>query len=198
MKQTLARIITDVFNPFLVSAVVIVLLAFEGTDTTAGALKWASISLALSVLPVLAVVIYLVRRKKLDGVFENPRRQRIGIYLLAVALGVFGWWLLWYLIAPPELKALFAAGTAAVLVFTIINFFWKISVHTAFIAGAATVLFEYYGNMAAWTLLLLPPLAWARVELKQHSWLQTVMGAVITAPVVMMVLLAFRDVGMIE
>ena len=185
MKETLARLISNVLNPFLVGFVIIVLLAFEGTYTTADALKWAAISLALSVLPVLAVVLFLVRRKKLDGVFENPRRQRIGIYLLAVALGVIGYVLLWYLKAPKEIVATFAAGLASVAVFTIINLFWKISVHAAFIAGAATVLIMVYGVAGAWALLLLPPVAWARVELKQHSWLQVVAGAVIAAAVVL-------------
>jgi len=181
MKETLARLITNALNPFLVGFVIIVLLAFEGTDTTAEAIKWAAISLALSVLPVLSVVIYLVRRKKLDGVFENPRRQRIGIYLLAVALGVLGWWLLRYLNAPEELEATFAAGAAAVVVFAVINFTWKISVHTAFLAGAATVLTLVYGAAGAWSVLLLTPVGWARVTLKQHSWLQVAAGAAIAA-----------------
>jgi len=185
MKETLARLITNVLNPFLVGFIIIVLLAFEGTDTTADALKWAAISLALSVLPVLAVVIYLVRRKKMDRVFENPRRQRIVVYALAVALGALGWWLLRYLNAPEELEATFAAGTAAVLVFTIINLFWKISVHAAFLAGATAILVMVYGVAGAWALLLLPPVAWSRVELKQHSWLQVVAGAVIAAAVVL-------------
>jgi len=187
MKETLARLITNVLNPFLVGFVVIVLLAFEGTDTTVDALKWAAISLALSVLPVLAVVIYLVRRKKLDAVFENPRRQRIGIYLLAVTLGVFGWWLLRYLNAPEELEATFAAGAAAVLVFAVINFFWKISVHAAFLAGGVAILVMVYGDVGFWLVLLLPPVIWARVQLKQHSWWQVVAGTAIAAAVTVVV-----------
>jgi membrane-associated phospholipid phosphatase len=187
MKETLARLITNVLNPFLVGLVIIVMLAFEGTDTTAEALKWAAIALALSVLPVLAAVIYLVKRKKLDGVFENPRWQRTAVYLLAVALGIFGWWLLGHLNAPEELEATFAAGAAAVLVFTIINLFWKISLHTAFIAGAAAILILVYGAMGFWLAVLLPPVAWARVELRQHSWRQVTAGAAIAAAIVVLI-----------
>ena len=194
MKETLARLITNVLNPFLMSAVVMVLLAFEGTDTTGEALKWTAISLAMSALPVLALVIFLVRRKKLDGVFENPRRQRIGIYLLACALGIFGWWLLRYLNAPVELEATFAAGAAAVFVFTLINLWWKISVHTAFMTGAAAVLVIVYGALAAWIVLLIPAVIWARVELKQHTALQAGAGAIIAAA---MVTLVFWGYGII-
>ncbi len=195
MKQTLARLITYVFNPFLMGFVIIVLLVFEGTDTTADALKWAGISLALSVLPVLALVIYLVRRKKLDGIFENPRRQRIGIYALAVALGVLGWWLLRYLNAPEELEATFAAGAAAVFVFTIINLCWKISVHTAFTAGAAAVLIIVYGASAAWMVFLIPAVIWARIELKQHTPAQAGVGAILAA---VLVVLIFWGYGMVR
>lgn len=187
MKETLARLITNVLNPFLVGFVVIVLMAFEGAGTTAEALKWAAISLALSVLPVLAAVIYLVRRKKLDGVFENPRRQRTGIYLLAGGLGIFSWWLLRYLDAPGALEATFAAGAAAVFVFTIINFFWKISIHAAFITGAAAVLIIVYGGPAAWVVLLIPGVIWARVRLKQHTPAQAGVGAILAAAIVVLV-----------
>ena len=193
MKETLARLITNVINPFLVSAVIIVLLAFEGTDTTAEAIKWAAISFALSVLPVLAVVLLLVRRKKLDAVFENPRRQRIGIYLLASSLGILGWWLLRYLNAPEKLEATFTAGAAAVIVFTLINFFWKISVHAAFMTGAAAVLIIVYGAPAAWTVFLIPAVIWARVELKQHTPMQAGVGAMLTA---VLVFLIFWGYGM--
>jgi len=187
MRKTIATFITNVLNPFLVGFVIIVLLSFEGTDTTANALKWAAISLALSVLPVLAVVLLLVHRKKLDAVFENPRRQRTGIYLLASALGIFGWWLLRLLNAPEELEATFAAGTAAVLVFTLINLWWKISVHTAFMTGAAAVLIINYGAPAAWMVLLIPAVIWARIELKQHTPMQAGVGAILTAAVVVLI-----------
>lgn len=195
MKDTLARLTTNVLNPFLTGFIVIVLLAFKGTNNAAAAVKWASVSTALSVLPVLAVVIYLVRRKKLDGVFENPRRQRTGIYLLASALGAIGYGLLWSLKAPELLVATFAAGLAAIVIFTGINLIWKISVHTAFMAGAAAILIIVYGVAIAWTVILLPPVAWARMELKQHSVLQAAAGAIIVAAIVVAVFWGYGMVG---
>jgi membrane-associated phospholipid phosphatase len=187
MKETLAKLTTNILNPFLICFVVIVLLAFTGSDNAIEAVKWASIATALSVLPVLVVVLFLVRRKKLDGVFGNTRRQRIGLYLLATALGAMGFGLMLYLNAPFQLWETFAAGLAAILIFMGVNLFWKISLHTAFIAGAVTILIIVYGAAVAWVVILLPPVAWARVALKQHSWLQAVAGAIIAAVVVGMV-----------
>jgi hypothetical protein len=195
MRKTLAKLTTNVLNPFLLSFIIIVLLAFKGTDSVAAAVKWASISTALSVLPVLAVVVYLVRRRKLDGIFENPRRQRTGIYLLASALGAIGYGLLWYLEAPVLLVATFAAGFTAIVIFMCINFFWKISLHTAFLAGAVSVLIIVYGATATWTVLLLPPVVWARMELRQHSVMQVVAGAVVAAAVVVGIFWGYGLVG---
>jgi membrane-associated phospholipid phosphatase len=195
MKETLARLTTDVLNPFLTGFIVIVLLAFKGTDSAAAAVKWASVSTALSVLPVLVVVVYLVRRKKLDGFFSNPRPQRTGLYLLASAFGALGYGLLWYLQAPELLVATFAAGLAAIVIFTGVNLVWKISLHMAFLAGAVVILIIVYGAAAAGTLILLPPVAWARMALKQHSALQTAAGAVIAAAIVVGVFWAYGMVG---
>jgi len=195
MRETLAKLTTNVLNPFLASFIVIVLLAFKATASTTEAVKWASISIALSVLPVLAVVIYLVRRKKLDGVFVNPRQQRTWIYLLASALGATGYGLLWYLKAPELLVVTFAAGLTAIVVFMGINLFWKISLHTAFVSGAVAVLIIVYGAAAAWTIILLPPVIWARMELKQHSVVQVAAGAILAAAIFICVFWGFGVVG---
>jgi len=195
MKETLAKLTTDILNPFLTGFIIIILLAFKGTDNVAEALKWASISITLSVLPVLAVVIYLVRRKKLDGFFANTRGQRTAVYLSAGALAAIGYGLLWYLKAPGMLVATFAAGLAAIGVFTAVNLFWKLSLHTAFLAGAATILIIVYGAGAAWTLLLLPLVAWARIALKQHSPAQVTAGAVLAAAITVVVFWGYGMVG---
>ena len=195
MRETLAKLTTNVLNPFLASFIVIVLLAFKATASTTEAVKWASISISLSILPVLAVVIYLVRRKKLDGVFVNPRQQRTWIYLLASALGATGYGLLWYLKAPELLVVTFAAGLTAIVVFMGINLFWKISLHTAFVSGAVAVLIIVYGAAAAWTIILLPPVIWARMELKQHSVVQVAAGAILAAAIFICVFWGFGVVG---
>jgi hypothetical protein len=195
MKETLAKLTTNVINPFLASFIVIVLLAFRGADSTGGALKWAAIALAFSVLPLLAVVYCLVRRKKLDGYYANPRRQRVVVYLLASALGAAGYVTLWRLGAPVLLVATFAAGLAAIAVFTVINLFWKISLHTAFMTGAAAVLIIVYGAAAAGTVLLIPAVTWARVTLKQHSPAQAGLGAVLSAGIVTLIFWGYGLIG---
>jgi hypothetical protein len=82
------------------------------------------------------------------------------------------------------LVATFAAGLASIGIFTMINLFWKISLHTAFMTGAAAVLIIVYGAAAAWTVLLIPMVTWARVALKQHSPAQAGLGVLLAAGIV--------------
>ena len=75
----------------------------------------------------------------------------------------------------------FATGLSMVLIFTLINLWWKISIHTAIVAASATVLVLLYGWMAAASVALVPLTAWARVELESHSLAQTVSGALLAS-----------------
>jgi membrane-associated phospholipid phosphatase len=195
MSERLAKLISNILNPFLIGVVVLILVALDTTDTVADAFKWSLIALALSVLPVFILTICLVRLKKLDGLFTNPRQQRNVIYILASALAALGCGLLWYLDAPRLLSATFTAGLAAIVVFMIINYFWKISLHTAFMAASVAVVIIVYGAAAAWMSILVPPVAWARIKLKQHTLTQVITGGLLAAAIVVGVFWGCGEVG---
>jgi hypothetical protein len=195
MRKRLAKLTSHIVNPFMVSLAVMVLLSFRSSATAAIALKWALLSVALSVLPVFAVMLYLVRRRKLSGIFENPRRQRYSIYLLSSSLALVDCIILYLLGAPVLLLAAFVAGLAAMIVFMAINMFWKISLHTGFIAASVAIMITVYGGMGALTVVLLLPVAWARVELGQHSLAQVTAGALIVAAIVVAVFGGFGLIG---
>ena len=195
MRERLARLISNTLNPFVISAAVIVLLAFHETSNITDALKWASISLAISVLPVFIAVIFLVQSKKIGGFFNNLREQRSVAYLLASALGAISCGLLWYLKAPELLAVTFTAGLLSIIMFTGINYFWKISLHTAFMAASLTIVIIIYEVAAVWALAFLPLVAWARVQLKQHSIMQVVIGGALAAAIVVGVFFGFKVMG---
>ena len=195
MRSALARLTSNVFNPFLVSFVVIILLAFESTVTAAEAFRWLSISLALSVLPVFAFVFFMVRINKLDGIFINSRRQRTKVYALATFLAIIGVAVLHFLGAPKLMLATFVAGLAALAVYMSINLYWKISLHTGFIAAAAAILIIVYGIIAVWVVMLAALVAWARIEMKLHSTIQVVSGALLSVVIVIIVFQLFGMIG---
>jgi membrane-associated phospholipid phosphatase len=191
MKKRLAKLTSNILNPFLVSFIVIILLSFESTSSTSSALKWSLISLALSVLPVFLAVVYLVRNQKLDGLFINPRQQRNKIYLLSSAWALIGCIVMTCLGAPTLLVATFVAGLASIVLYMVINLLWKISLHTAFITASVTILTIVYSFTGALTAVLLPPVAWARIELEHHSPAQVVSGALLAAFIVVLVFQLF-------
>jgi hypothetical protein len=184
MREKIAHLISNTLNPFVISVVIILLLAFNNALNTIDAIKWALISLALSVLPVFIAVIFLIRNKKMDGFFSTPREQRNTVYILASILGAIGCGLFWYLDAPELLKITFTSGFTAIVIFMVINYIWKISLHTAFTAAFIAVLIMVYGVYLVCTVLFLPLVAWARIELQQHSIIQITVGSLLAVIIV--------------
>jgi len=195
MRRQIANLTSNILNPFLVSLVVILLLSFESTSSISDAIKWSLILIAVSILPVFLIIVYLVHNQKLEGIFVSPRRQRNKIYLLASVCAVVSCIILLYLGAPLVLVATFVAGLSAILIFTCINLLWKISLHTAFIAASVTVLIILYGSIGTVTAALLPPIAWARIELEHHSLAQVATGAILAALIVVVVFYLFGLIG---
>lgn len=181
MRERIANLTSNIFNPFAVGFVLIILVSFESTAGIFEAVKWSLILIALSILPIYLFTVYLVRKSGLDSVFASVRRQRTKIYALGVILGVVGYAILLYLKAPSMLLALFVAGFSAAVIFMCINLWWKISLHTAVVAASVTVLVILYGFMAVVTVGLIPLLVWARVESGHHSVAQALTGAFLVA-----------------
>lgn len=187
MRKRIANLISSILNPFLVGMVILLLLSFYSASSTLDALKWALVSIAVSLLPVYLAIIYLVRSGRLDVMFTDVRGKRTKIYLLAGLWAAVGYITLTYLGAPSIMVAAFIAGLVTIAVFTGINLWWKISLHTAFVAASVTVLVMLYGWIAVVTVALIPLTAWARVELKHHSLAQAAGGALLAALIVVAV-----------
>jgi len=75
--------------------------------------------------------------------------------------------------------ALFVAFFSVGVVFMCINNWWKVSVHTASTASVVAALLIIYGLSAMALIMLVPLVAWARVELENHSLAQVVAGALL-------------------
>jgi len=181
VRKRIADLISNTLNPFLVSLIIIVLLSFESASGISDALKWSLILAAISILPVFSAVVYLLRKGRLNGIFTAVRRQRTAIYVLSGVCAAVGYVILLISKAPMMLRAAFATGLSGVVAFTVINLWWKISLHTALVTALVTVMVILYGWIATAGLVLVLLIAWARLALKQHSLAQAVAGAVLAA-----------------
>ena len=191
MRKQIANLVSSILNPFLVSLVIILLLSFESTRSPLDALKWSLILIAISIVPVYSVVVYFGRNDRLGSCFINVRKQRTKIYLLAGICALVGCVILIYLGAPLILLATFVAGLSATVIFMGINLWWKISLHAAFIAASVILLVILYGSLGTVTVMLLPLVGWARVELGHHSLAQVTIGAFLAALIVGVVFYLF-------
>ncbi len=187
MRRQSANLVSNILNPFTVSLVAILLLSFESTSSLGDAVKWSLIWVAVSILPIYFGVSYLKRNGKVDGIFTSLRGQRTKIYLLAGGCALIGGGIVIYLRAPLLLVATFVSGLVAIAMFMGINWWWKISLHTAFISGLVAILVILYGFIAAVAVLLILMVGWARVELAHHSLAQVTTGALLAASVVVVV-----------
>ena len=180
-RKRIANLTSNILNPFLICLALIFLFSFTSSSSTPEAMKWAFLSMAVSILPVFLVILYMLRNGKLDNFYIDIRQQRTRIYLLGCFCALISCITLIYLKAPLILVAAFTTGLSTALIFTLINLWWKISLHTALVAASATVLVLLYGWMAAGALALVPLTAWARIELESHSLAQAVSGALLAA-----------------
>jgi membrane-associated phospholipid phosphatase len=191
-KNHIARLTSIIVNPFMVHIIMILIISFKSTDSTAEGVRWFLIPIAISTVPIFIIVLYLVRYNKVDSFFIKIRSQRDKVYILSLVLMVIACAVLFFLRAPVMLVALFIAIFIAGLVFACVNRWWKISIHVASISAAVTALVILYGPVAAWTILLVPLVAWARVEMEHHSLAQVLAGGLLSSLILLLVFLFFN------
>ena len=191
MRERIANLTSNVLNPFAVSVAAILLLAFESTPTAADALKWAGITAGVSVLPVLLTVIYQARTGRMSGILTATRQQRTGIYVLSIACLAVGYTVLHYLQAPLMLPAAFVGGLCGVVIFSVVNLRWKVSLHTGFVSALAVMLVLLHGAIAAVAVAPVLLMGWSRAHLGQHSVAEVVAGGLLGAMTVVAVFEVF-------
>ena len=194
IKQRIAILTSNILNPFILCLALIMLFSFTSAASISTAIKWASISTGLGIMPVFLVVLYLLRQGKIDDFFIAAREQRTRIYLIGCLSAAAGCLALFFLGAPKVLIAGFITGVTVALVFAFINLWWKISLHTAIVSAVATILVILYGWIAAGTLVLVPLTAWSRIELEYHSLTQTVSGAILAS---ILVIFLFQPLSLV-
>jgi hypothetical protein len=88
-----------------------------------------------------------------------------------------------WLDAPREVYALVVAMVAGVAVALAISLFWKISIHTACVAGSVAVLTIVLGGAFVALGAVVLAVGWARVTLRDHTAAQVTAGALVGAAV---------------
>jgi membrane-associated phospholipid phosphatase len=175
-RLRVARWVGELLSPPPIIVVLALIVAWDSSPTPGMAILWGGIAaVSASVLPY-AIILRGVRRGRLSDKNISVREQRIRFGVLAITSILIGLAVLAAFDAPVEMVALLASIAVGVACGWVITLWWKISVHAAIAAGAATVLLLVFGTalLAAWPLVAL--IAWSRVQVGDHTPAQVLAG----------------------
>jgi hypothetical protein len=166
------------------------LLVVAHAVATPAAWGWASFYMALVVLTPTLYVIWLLRRGEITDFHLRVREQRIKPLLIIMAAMIVAWLALLLGDAPRLLLTLAGAGTVQALIIFLVTLRWKISGHAAAITGFAVLSWLLTSPIAAPATLSVPLVIWARLQLRRHTFFQTLAGATVGALISVAVYLA--------
>jgi membrane-associated phospholipid phosphatase len=175
-RLRVARLVGELLSPPPILVVLALVVAWDSSLTLGMAVLWGGIAaLFASVLPY-ALILRGVRRGRLTDKNISLREQRIRFGLVAITSILLGLAVLVVFGAPAEMVALVASIAVGVACGWVITLWWKISVHAAIAAGAATVLLLVFGPamLAVWPLVAV--IAWSRVQVGDHTTAQVLAG----------------------
>lgn len=162
----------------------IVAVLGDGDGTLAGRLGWAVVIVLFCAAGPMAIREIWIHRGKVTSGRRVPKRSErlapLSVALCVVAAGVAA---LHVGHAPTDLRALTWAMLVGLLIIRAITAVWKISVHTAVMAGTVTILVLVGGPWAVLAVPLVPLVAWSRVTTRAHTVAQVIAGAIMGAGV---------------
>lgn len=177
----LARWLSGAFQPTIVSVALLLAMALAGPESLWWRLKWFLVcALLCTVIPVGFVLlgIRLGRAQDLDLRARPQRPIPLAFALICVVIAVL---LVSALDGPTRLRVALLAGLAPGVALALITTRWKISFHSATLAGATVVAWWRFGASALVGAVICVLVSWARLVLERHSVGQVIAGAAVGA-----------------
>ncbi|HKK44031.1 MAG TPA: hypothetical protein VJ964_00825 [Balneolaceae bacterium] len=178
-----ARLVSDLINPLILPPAVIGLTCWL-MGLMAGTVGWImGVSVFFYTLAPFAATFYLLSKNYISSLDlpERTSRNRLFVISIGCAAIVFACFSLTIGSAPWIIAAISFVFLVNPLVGFLVNFFWKMSIHTAALSSAGAiflflakfdllpVLSDAYILSLTILLLLLPLMIWARYRLSIHT-----------------------------
>ncbi|MGB9936392.1 MAG: PAP2 family protein [Methanobacterium sp.] len=133
-------------------------------------------------MPILLVLAWLKSRRRDDIEIDMDipeRTERFYPLLMVITSYALGTILLYLLNAPLITTVLMFCYFTNTLAVFFINLYWKISIHAMGITGPVVALIFVFGPLGTIFALLVPLVMWSRLYLKEHTFSQVIMGAML-------------------
>lgn len=187
-----ANALTGIFAPAHVVTALLLVIGWFSHPSSGRGLAWGLLAALLVGVAPYAWILYSVKRGRFVSRHIPDRAQRILPLAVAAAWAAAGVVLLALLGAPRELVALVIAMLAGLAITGIITTRWKVSLHTAVSAGAATILTLTFGPPLLAAGLIVGGIGWSRVQRRDHTPAQAAVGALVGAVVAAGVFIPLR------
>ena len=187
----LGRILSQIFHPItngIASFLVVGAYASDFVDERLRGLGWALAAIAAIVLPpTLYFYFRLFRGHYSDDDISN-RQQRHGLYFFGLGSILLATLALYALSVPTVFLRLIGASIGITVICMLINFVYKVSVHSASIATLATLTTHYLLPLGVIFWIAAAALGWARIRTGNHTAGQVLAGWAIAATFVLLAL----------
>jgi hypothetical protein len=173
--RTLARVLTDVLNPFAIFTALFLFVALAESPVPR-ALLYTSVEL-FAAAAVAGYVLLMRHRARVGDFWISTRAERLTPALVLLTAFVVLLGALWLLDAPEGLSLLTLSMGLASATVTLVTLFFKASAHCTVAGHAATAGLLLLGPPGVVFLLALPLVIWARVTLGAHTVPEALAGA---------------------
>jgi hypothetical protein len=175
-----AKIISYIFDGSVISIPIFLTICLIVVENKIEAVSWAFICLLFGTIVPYLYIVLLYRRKEIDDMHIPRKEDRIKPMIVSSISYVACLFVLYILNGPLFLKSIFAVSAVSAVIFTVITYFWKISLHTSWITFVVITFNILFGRWMLLMIPLIPVIGWARVRIKKHTVNQVVFGVGVT------------------
>jgi len=171
-----AKIISFVFDGSFISVPIFIIICMIVVEDKMAALSWALLCILFGMIIPFMYIFLLYRKNKIYDIHIPEKNKRIKPLLFTLLSYITGLIVLYLLDAPLFLKVIFILTIISASVYTLITYYWKISMHASYITF---VVITFNILLGPWMLLLLPLIpivGWARIKAKRHTKPQVLTG----------------------
>jgi membrane-associated phospholipid phosphatase len=178
-----AKVLTEVFSPYVIVLALPFPVAFHATSGVGAAVLWALVTGSCGSLIPMGFIFRAMKRGQVTDHHVGVREQRLVPLAVCILSVVAGIGVLIALGAPKPMVALSAAEFAGLAVTLPLTHWWKVSVHAMVAAGGAVILAVTFGPALLALAVVVAAICWSRVQLRDHTPPQVVVGAALGATI---------------
>lgn len=191
----IGRWLSQIFHPItngILSFLIVGALADDFATGRLAGLSWALGSIALLILPPTLYFYFRLFRGHYSDDDISQRQQRNGLYIFSLGSVLLASLALYGLSVPAVFLRLIGASIGILVLCMLINFVWKVSVHSASIATLATLsaVFRPWLGLVFWLIAI--ALGWARIRTGNHTVGQVMAGWLIAIVSIVLALGSFN------